>query len=89
MPYCCVCDSGAEALLASTLENPSRSELNPRLALGPGWKLYAAGVDAQLYWEVEEMDEDGEWRLSGAESGCVGGVRGSDWRGVVAALEDV
>jgi hypothetical protein len=63
--------------------------LKERLAVGPGWKQYAAGVEAQLYCEVEEMEEDGEWRLSGAESGCVGGVRGSDWRGVVAALEEV
>lgn len=57
--------------------------------VGPVWKEYAAGVDAQLYCEVEEMDEDGEWWLSGAESGCVGGVSGSDCRGVVAALDDV
>lgn len=35
------------------------------------------------------MEDDGEWWLSGAESGCVGGVRGSDCRGVVAALDDV
>lgn len=35
------------------------------------------------------MDDEGEWPLSAAESGCAGGVSGSDCRGVVAALDDV